>query len=61
MYNIFEPFQRTDISTQPLGPTNYTGSYTSSKNAIAAVIGAWCHKQEEEERWWNYLILDIIE
>jgi hypothetical protein len=35
-----EPFQRTDISMKPLGPTNYTGSYTSSKNMIV-VIGAW--------------------
>jgi hypothetical protein len=26
-----EPFQRTDISTQPLGPTNnYTGSNTAT-------------------------------
>jgi hypothetical protein len=24
-----EPYQRTDISTQPLGPTNYTGSNTT--------------------------------
>jgi hypothetical protein len=24
-----EPFQRTDISTQPLGPTHYTGSNTT--------------------------------
>jgi hypothetical protein len=24
-----EPFQRTDISTKPLGPTNYTGSNTA--------------------------------
>jgi hypothetical protein len=45
-----EPFQRTDISTQPLGPTNYTGSYTSSKNTIAVVIDAWFHKQQEEEK-----------
>ena len=27
---ISEPFQRTDIITQPLGPTNYTGSNTAS-------------------------------
>jgi hypothetical protein len=45
-----EPFQRTDLSMQqPLGPTNYTGSYTSSKNTIV-VIGAWCHRQQKEER-----------
>ena len=25
-----EPFQRTDISTQPLGPTNYTGSNSAT-------------------------------
>jgi hypothetical protein len=27
-----EPFQRTDISTKPLGPTNYTGSNTETSN-----------------------------
>jgi hypothetical protein len=25
-----EPLQRTNISTQPLGPTNYTGSNTAT-------------------------------
>jgi hypothetical protein len=29
MYTDSDLFQRTDISTQPLGPTNYTGSYTT--------------------------------
>ena len=33
-------------NADPLGPTNYTGSYTSSKNMIV-VIGAWCHKQQK--------------
>jgi hypothetical protein len=42
-----ESFQRTEISMQPLGPTNYTGSYACSKNTIAAVIDAWYHKQKE--------------
>ena len=32
---------------QPFGLTNYTASYASSKNTIAAVIDAWYHKQKE--------------
>jgi hypothetical protein len=31
---ISEPFQRTDISTQPLGPTNYTGSNTATSKPM---------------------------
>ncbi|HYY68017.1 MAG TPA: hypothetical protein VE572_06700 [Nitrososphaeraceae archaeon] len=30
MYINSEPFQRTDISTKPLGPPNYTGSNTET-------------------------------
>jgi predicted transcriptional regulator len=40
-----------DLKARTLGPTNYTGSYASFKNAIV-VIDAWCHKQQEEERWY---------
>jgi hypothetical protein len=29
-----EPFRRTDISTQPLGPTNYTGSNTATSKPM---------------------------
>ena len=42
--------------SNPLGPTNYTGSYTSSKNMIV-VIGAWCYQQQGERRCYQVVML----
>jgi hypothetical protein len=42
----------------PLGPTHYTGSYTSKNTMV--VIGAWCYQQEEERRYYQVVMLARI-